>query len=61
MFLAMVAGLHEGLPEINLTGGSLNLYIVAGMIAGGVIISVVFTDLAVDKFIRMPTGKMYMY
>ena len=61
MFLAMVAGLHEGLPEINLTGGSLTLCIMGGMIAGGVIISVIFTDLAVDKFIRMPTGKMYMY
>ncbi len=61
MFMVMVAGLHEGLPEINFEGGSLTLFIMAGMIAGGVVISVVFTDLAVDKFIKMPTGKMYMY
>ena len=61
MFMVMVAGLHEGLPEINFEGGSLTLFIMAGMIAGGVVISVVFSDLAVDKFIKMPTGKMYMY
>lgn len=61
MFVGMVAGLREGLPEINLADNVLSLSIIGCMIIGGVIISVIFTAAAVDKFIKMPTGKMYMY
>ncbi len=61
LFLGMVTGLQEGLPEINPAHGTLPLYIIAAMIAGGIIISVIFTATAVDKFIKMPAGKMYMY
>ncbi len=53
MFLLLYFGLHEGLPDVRLLRGSfLLLSIVGGMIVGGVIISLIFTTLAVNKTIR---------
>ena len=37
------------------------LGIVAAMIIGGIIISLLFTLFAVNKFVRMPSGKAYLY
>ncbi len=62
MFIAMVAGLGEGLPEVRfLKDNMLLLGIVAAMIIGGIIISLLFTLFAVNKFVRMPSGKAYLY
>lgn len=60
MFLLLVAGLGEELPEITMVRSSV-AWIVAGMFAGGIVISVTFTLLAVDKFIRMHTNAIHFY
>lgn len=62
MFAAMIAGLQEGLPEVHLLKGNLLLLsITGGMIAGGIVISVLFTIFAVNKFVRMSGSKIHLY
>jgi cell division transport system permease protein len=62
MFAAMIVGLQEGLPEVALLRGNvLLLSIAGGMIVGGVVISLLFTIFAVNKFVRMSGGKIYLY
>ena len=62
MFGAMVWGLHEGLPEIRFGANGMELiWITAGMFVLGVLISLLFTTFAVDKFVRMQTNKIHMY
>lgn len=62
MFAGMIAGLNEGLPEIYLLrSNTLLITIVAGMIAGGVVISSLFTIFAVNKFVRMSGNKLFLY
>lgn len=62
MLAVMLAGLNEGLPEVNfLSDRTYLLYIFGAMMAGGVLISLVFTSFAVRKFLRMNTSRMYMY
>lgn len=61
MFIGMVAGLHEGIPEISLLrSNTLVLSISGAMVAGGILISLLFTIFAVDKSVNMPAGKAYM-
>jgi cell division transport system permease protein len=61
LFGVMIVGLQEGLPELSLlTGNVLILCIVAGMIVGGVVISLLFTIFAVDKSVKQTTEKAYM-
>ena len=61
MFVAMIAGLQEGLPEISLlTGNVLILSIAGAMIAGGIVISLLFTIFAVDKSVKQPSSKAYL-
>ncbi len=52
LFVILVAGLREGLPEVELLRGGLPLLIIAGMIVGGVAISLIFTAFAVNKAVR---------
>jgi cell division transport system permease protein len=62
MFAGMIVGLREGLPEVSLLSGNMIiLYIAGGMIAGGVVISLLFTTFAVNKFVNMSGDKAYMY
>lgn len=62
MFGAMVWGLHEGLPEIRFGANGMELvWITAGMFVLGVLISLLFTTFAVNKFVRMQTNKIHMY
>lgn len=62
MFAAMIAGLQEGLPEIHFLKGNVVLFSIAGgMIVGGVVISVLFTIFAVNKFVRMSGSKIHLY
>jgi len=62
MLLLMVAGLREGLPEISFVKNSMQLlFIFAGMIVGGILISLLFTTFAVRKFIRMNPSKIHIY
>lgn len=62
MFGALVWGLHEGLPEIRFGADNMELiFISAGMLVLGVLISLLFTAFAVSKFVRMRTDKIHMY
>ncbi len=62
MFLGMIVGLNEGLPEIRFIADHLLLaWILLAMLAGGIIISLLFTAFAVNKFVRMQTNSIYFY
>lgn len=62
MFAGMVAGLSEGIPEVRFVAERFQIAVImGGMLAGGVAISLLFTTFAVNKFIKMPPGRIYMY
>jgi cell division transport system permease protein len=61
MFVALVSGLNEKLPEIALMRRTELLYIIAAMFVLGVLISLLFTIFAVGKFIRMRTSAIHLY
>ena len=62
MFVGLIAGLHEGIPDIALLTNHLYIAIIIGaMFALGVVISLIFTLLAVSKFIRMHSNDMHLY
>ncbi|MDL2320355.1 permease-like cell division protein FtsX [Alistipes sp. OttesenSCG-928-B03] len=62
MFAALVVGLHEGVPEITFVAEKAYLvWIAAGMVLTGVVISVAFTWFAVGKLVRMRTDDMHLY
>ncbi len=59
MFLALVAGLGEGLPEVTFLAESRPVYyVLCGMLLLGILISALFTLFAVNKFVRMNTTKI---
>lgn len=62
MFLALVAGLGEGLPEVTFLAEARPVYFVlCGMLLLGILISALFTLFAVNKFVRMNTTKINLY
>ncbi len=62
MFGAMIAGLNESAPDLLvMTGHKLIILIIAGLLVGGVLISVLFTAFSTNKFINMNTGKIHLY
>ena len=62
MFLALVAGLGEGLPEVTFLAESRPVYyVLCGMLMLGILISALFTLFAVNKFVRMNTTKINLY
>ena len=62
MFVGLIAGLHEGLPDITFLSNNVYIaMIVGGMYALGVTISLLFTTIAVSKFIRMHSNDMNFY
>ncbi len=62
MFLGMVAGLGEGLPEVTFLADNRPVLIILGlMLILGLLISVLFTIFAVNKFVNMHTSKIYLY
>ena len=62
MFLALVAGLGEGLPEVTFLAESRPVYsALCGMLLLGILISALFTLFAVNKFVRMNTTKINLY
>ncbi len=60
MFLLLVAGIGEELPEITLARFSV-VWIVGGMFFAGIVISLSFTMLSVAKFTRMHTNAIHLY
>lgn len=62
MFLGLVAGLNEGLPEVTLLTESMPIYYtLCGMLVLGILISALFTVFAVNKFVKMNYTKINLY
>ena len=62
MLSVMIAGLHEGLPEVSFVTDRTYLAAIYGILMiGGIFISLIFTFLAVRKFLRMNTCKAFLY
>lgn len=62
LFILAVYGLNEAIPELlSLAEVGKIALIVSTMIAGGVVISMLFTGFALNKFINMKSNKIYLY
>ena len=62
LFGGALFGLSGAMPEIMATSELTKAAIVVGsMIAGGVAISLLFTSIAVNKFVNMKSNKIYLY
>ena len=62
LFWGMVVALNEGLPYVMLVSSVEVLgTICGGILVGGVLISVLFTNFALNKFIRMNSSKIHIY
>lgn len=59
MFIGLIAGINDRLPEVSLISDKMILIIIGAMIAGGAIISLLFTFFAVAKFVNMNTRQMH--
>lgn len=62
LFVAMIGGLNRSLPDVMVLAGDHPIVIIAvGMVVGGVIISALYTLVAVNKFIKMNSSKIHLY
>ena len=62
LFGGALFGLSGAMPELMATSELTKAAIVVGaMIAGGVSISLLFTSIAVNKFVNMKSNKIYLY
>ena len=62
LFGGALFGLSGAMPEIMATSELTKAAIVVGsMIVGGVAISLLFTSIAVNKFVNMKSNKIYLY
>mgnify|MGYP006906584479 CR=1 FL=1 len=62
LFGLSVYGLNEAVPELLTIAEAGKVAIILGaMIAGGIVISGLFTILALNKFINMKSNKIYLY
>lgn len=62
MFWGMLVALSEGMPYLALiSGGEVMAMIFGGIYVGGVVLSMLFTSLALGKFIRMNSAKIHIY
>lgn len=62
MFGASLVALSGAMPEIVATSEFIKVGITVGaMLAGGLIISLLFTAFAVNKFVNMKSNKIYLY
>ena len=62
LFGASLAALSGAMPEIVSTSELIKVAItVGGMIIGGLIISLLFTSFAVNKFVNMKSNKIFLY
>ena len=62
LFWAMVVALAEGLPFVMLISGAEVMGTICGAIlVGGVVISTLFTNFALNKFIGMNSSKIHIY
>ena len=57
-----VYGLNEAVPELLTIAEAGKIALILGaMVAGGVLISGVFTFAALNKFVNMKSNKIYLY
>ncbi|MEG0789390.1 MAG: permease-like cell division protein FtsX [Alistipes sp.] len=62
LFGIAVYGLNEALPELTSTADMQKMAIIIGsMVVGGVVISLLFTALSLNKFINMKSNKIHLY
>lgn len=62
MFIASLAALSGALPELTSSSQIETVGITVGaMVVGGVVISLLFTSIAVNKFVNMKSNKIYLY
>ena len=62
LFGLSVFGLNEAVPELTTIAESGKIAVILGaMIAGGVVISGLFTVAALNKFVNMKSNKIYLY
>ena len=62
LFGASLAALSGAMPEIIATSELVKVAITVGsMIVGGLLISLLFTTFAVNKFVNMKSNKIYLY
>lgn len=62
MFWAMLVALSEGVPYLVLiSGGRVMAMIFGGIVVGGIVVSMLFTSFALNKFIRMNSAKIHIY
>ncbi len=62
LFAAAVYGLNEAVPELITVARAEQVAIIAGaMVAAGIVISALFTVVALNKFINMKSNKIYLY
>jgi len=62
LFATALYGLNTSVPELGIAAQIEVLGIIAGaMVAAGIIVAVLFTAFAVNKFVNMKSNKIYLY
>ena len=62
LFAGAIYGLNEQIPELLVLAESTQLWMIIGiMLFGGVFISMLFTWIAINKFVNMASNKIYLY
>ncbi len=62
LFVAAIYGLNETVPGILTAAENQKILLILGaMIAGGIVLSLIFTWTALNKFINMKSNKIYLY
>lgn len=62
LFCLSVYGLNEAVPELTTVAEAEKVLLILGaMVAGGVVISGLFTFVALNRFVNMKSNKIYLY
>lgn len=62
LFCAAVYGLNEAIPELTSLAEAAKVGVIVGsMVAGGLLLSLLFTLVAVNKFVHMKSNKIYLF
>lgn len=63
LFAAAAYGLNEAVPELQTLAEAsrTGIYLFGAMIGGGIVISGLFTWIALNKFVNMKSNKIYLY
>lgn len=62
LFGVAVYGLNEAIPEMTTIAEAEKVALIIGtMVVGGVVISLIFSFMAINKFVNMKSNKIYLY